>query len=118
MKRKKFREEKVISILKEHEEPAPRCLIWLVVTASPRTRSTGWKARFGGMDVSDAKKLRALEQENQKQYCDRGNRVAQGSRNCARERQEDPSWDPSGADCEDIRHYATVSGSLNARCSR
>jgi putative transposase len=25
-----------------------------------------WKARFGGMDVWDAKKLRALEQENQK----------------------------------------------------
>ena len=25
-----------------------------------------WKAKFGGMDVSDAKKLRALEQENQK----------------------------------------------------
>ena len=65
MKRKQYREEKIISILKEHEAGA---------TVPDLARRHGdaentiyrWKAKFGGMDVSDAKKLRALEQENQK----------------------------------------------------
>jgi putative transposase len=65
MKRKRYREEKIISILKEHEAGA---------TVRDLSRRHGvsentihrWKAKFGGMDVSDAKKLRALEQENQK----------------------------------------------------
>ena len=65
MKRKRYREEQIISILKEHEAGA---------TVRDLSRRHGiaentvhrWKAKFGGMDVSDAKKLRALEQENQK----------------------------------------------------
>ena len=65
MKRKQYREEKIISILKEHEAGAS-------VTDLARRHGVAenticrWKAKFGGMDVSDAKKLRALEQENQK----------------------------------------------------
>ena len=65
MKRKQYREEKIISILKEHEAGAS-------VPDLARRHSVAentiyrWKAKFGGMDVSDAKKLRALEQENQK----------------------------------------------------
>jgi putative transposase len=65
MKRKRFSEEQIIGILKEHEAG---------VSVSELCRKHGvsnasiykWKARFGGMDVSDAKKLRALEDENAK----------------------------------------------------
>jgi putative transposase len=65
MKRKRYREGKIISILKEHEAGA---------TVRDLSRRHGvsentihrWKAKFGGMDVADAKRLRALEQENQK----------------------------------------------------
>ena len=65
MKRKQYREEKIISILKEHEAGAsvPDLARRHGVAENTIYR---WKAKFGGMDVSDAKKLRALEQENQK----------------------------------------------------
>ena len=65
MKRKQYREEKIISILKEHEVGAsvPDLARRHGVAENTIYR---WKAKFGGMDVSDAKKLRALEQENQK----------------------------------------------------
>ncbi|WP_413658752.1 IS3 family transposase [Nitrobacter sp.] len=63
MKRKRFSEEQIIGILKEAEAGA-------VVTdlcrkhgmSSPTYYS--WKAKFGGLEVSDAKRLRALEEEN------------------------------------------------------
>ena len=65
MKRKQYREEKIISILKEHEAGAsvPDLARRHGVAENTIYR---WKAKFGGMDISDAKKLRALEQENQK----------------------------------------------------
>lgn len=65
MKRKQYREEKIISILKEHEAGAsvPELARRHGVAENTIYR---WKSKFGGMDVSDAKKLRALEQENQK----------------------------------------------------
>ena len=60
MKRKRYTEEQIISILKEHE--AGRSMVDL-------SRDHGiaqntlyrWKSKFGGMEVSDAKKLRELE---------------------------------------------------------
>jgi putative transposase len=65
VKRKQYREEKVISILKEHEAGAsvPDLARRHGVAENTIYR---WKAKFGGMEVSDAKKLRGLEQENQK----------------------------------------------------
>ena len=65
MKRKQYREEKIISILKEHEAGAsvPDLARRHGVAENTIYR---WKSKFGGMEVSDAKKLRALEQENQK----------------------------------------------------
>lgn len=65
MKRKQYREEKIISILKEHEAGAsvPDLARRHGVAENTIYR---WKAKFGGLEVSDAKKLRALEQENQK----------------------------------------------------
>ena len=65
MKRKQYREEKIISILKEQEAGAsvPDLARRHGVAENTIYR---WKAKFGGLEVSDAKKLRALEQENQK----------------------------------------------------
>jgi putative transposase len=65
MKRKRFSEEQVIGVLKEHEAGAS-------VPALARRHGVAentiyrWKAKFGGMEVSDAKRLRALEAENSK----------------------------------------------------
>ena len=64
MKRSRFLEEQIIGILKEHEagvSVADLCRKHGVSDAS----IYNWKARFGGgMDVSEARRLRALEDEN------------------------------------------------------
>ena len=65
MKRKRFCEEQIIGILKEHEagvSVAELCRKHGVSDASIYK----WKAKFGGMDVSEAKRLKALEDENSK----------------------------------------------------
>ena len=65
MKRKQFSEEQIIGILKEAEAGA-------VVTELCRRHGMSsatyyaWKAKFGGLEVSDARRLRALEDENAK----------------------------------------------------
>ena len=65
MKRSRFSEEQIIGILKEHEtgvSVADLCRKHGVSDA----RIYKWKAKFGEMDVSEAKRLRALEDENAK----------------------------------------------------
>ncbi|MGY4281585.1 putative transposase [Bradyrhizobium sp. LM2.7] len=65
MKRNRFTEEQIIGILKEHEagiSVADLCRKHGVSDASIYK----WKAKFGGMDVSEAKRLRMLEDENTK----------------------------------------------------
>ena len=65
MKRKRFTEEQIIAVLREHEAG---------VKAGDVARKHGiseatlynWKAKYGGMEVSDAKRLKALEDENAK----------------------------------------------------
>ena len=65
MKRKRFTEEQIIGILKEHEAG---------VSATDLSRKHGfaegtlytWKSSYGGMGVSEAKRLRELESENAK----------------------------------------------------
>ena len=65
MKRKRYSEERIISILKEHEAGATVRDMSLRHGVSDNTIHR-WKAKFGGMEVADAKRLRSLEQENQK----------------------------------------------------
>jgi putative transposase len=63
MKRSRFSDEQIIGILKEHEvgvSVADLCRKHGVSDAS----IYNWKARFGGMDVSEARRLKSLEDEN------------------------------------------------------
>ncbi len=65
MKRKRYTEEQIISILKEHEAGTrvPELSRRHGVSENTIYR---WKSKFGGMEVSEAKRLRELEQENAK----------------------------------------------------
>ena len=65
MKRKRFSDEQIIAVLREQEagvSTAELCRKHGMSSAS----FYAWKAKYGGMDVSDAKRLRALEDENAK----------------------------------------------------
>ena len=65
MKRKRFTEEQIISVLKEAESG---------LSVEDLTRKHGisngtyyrWKSKYGGMDVSEAKRLKQLEDENRR----------------------------------------------------
>jgi len=65
MKRKRYTEEQIIAILKEHEAgtPVPELARRHGVSENTIYR---WKSKFGGMEVSEAKRLRELEAENTK----------------------------------------------------
>ena len=65
MKRSRFSDEQIIGILKEHQAG---------MTAAELCRKHGisdatfykWRSKYGGMEVSEAKRLKALEEENRK----------------------------------------------------
>jgi putative transposase len=65
MKRKRFTEEQIIAVLREHDAGAKTADLARKHGISEATLYN-WKARYGGMDVSDAKRLRSLEDENRK----------------------------------------------------
>lgn len=63
MKRSRFTEEQIIGILKEQEAGAKTVDICRRHGVSEATFYK-WKTKFGGLEVSDAKRLKALEDEN------------------------------------------------------
>lgn len=65
MKRSRFTEEQVIGVLKEQEAGMPTAEVCRKHGISSVTFYK-WKAKFGGLEVSDARKLKALEDENAK----------------------------------------------------
>ena len=65
MRRSKYGEEQVIGILKEHDAGLSTAEICRRYGVSNATFYK-WRSKYGGMEVSDARKLKALEDENRK----------------------------------------------------
>jgi len=63
MKRTRFSEEQIIGILKEHQAGLGAKDLCRKHGVSDATFYK-WRSKYGGMEVSDAKKLKALEVEN------------------------------------------------------
>ena len=65
MKKSRFSETQIVAILKDHEAGIPTKDLCRKHGVSPATFYS-WKAKFGGMEVSDVAKMRALEDENRR----------------------------------------------------
>jgi len=65
MRQKRFTEEQIIGVLKEHEAGIKAAEICRRLGVSEQTLYR-WKSKYGGMTVSEARRLRELEEENHK----------------------------------------------------
>jgi len=65
MKRSRFTEEQIISVLKEHQAGLSAAELCRKHGISDAT-FYNWRSKYGGMEVSEAKRLKQLEDENAK----------------------------------------------------
>lgn len=65
MRRSRFTQEQIIGVLKEHQAGASTADLCRRHGISEATFYT-WRSKCGGMEVSDAKRLKGLEEENAK----------------------------------------------------
>lgn len=65
MKKSRFSEEQIIAVLKEHQAGVGVADICRKHGISDAT-FYNWRSRYGGMEVSDARRLKALDDENRK----------------------------------------------------
>jgi putative transposase len=65
MKRSRFSEEQIIGILKEHQAGLSAAELCRKYGISDAT-FYNWRSKFSGMEASEAKRLKALEDENRK----------------------------------------------------
>jgi putative transposase len=63
VKKTRFSEEQIIAVLREHEAGMKTADVCRKHGISSATLYA-WKAKYGGMDVSQARKLKVLEEEN------------------------------------------------------
>jgi putative transposase len=65
MRKSRFSEEQIINVLKEQQAGVPVADLCRKHGISDATFYT-WRTKYGGMEVSDARKLKAVEEENRK----------------------------------------------------
>jgi len=65
MKKSRFSEEQIIAVLKEHQAGIPVAELCRKHGVSEAT-FYNWRSRLGGMEVSQARRLKSLEEENRK----------------------------------------------------
>ena len=65
MKKQRFSDEQIIGVLREHEAGAKAADLARKHGISEATLYN-WKAKYGGLEVSEARRLKALEEENAK----------------------------------------------------
>lgn len=65
MKKSRFTEERIITILKEHQAGLSATDLCRKYGISDATFYT-WRKKYGGMELSQARRLKALEEENAK----------------------------------------------------
>jgi len=65
MKKKRFTEEQIVNILKEHEAGLSIAEVCRKYGCGQSTVFK-WKSKYGGMDVPEVKRLKSLEEENRR----------------------------------------------------